>query len=460
MRRMDAACAWRRMHLGYVNVGHPRIELLILAAGLALGAGCNNSLFDASGVPPAGALVCTLPATHACEPIRACMADSDADHCEADCHACTTTVQDAKAICLANRCGYECPAGLLQCATGCCPAAVLAAGGDHACAITAGTGELLCWGANNDGQLGIADASGADQPTPVKISLPGRVISVGAGGAHSCAVIEGGAVWCWGRMSSFLSGVSYSYAPVEVGLVGASAVVAGGGHTCAITAGGAVQCRGAWNPAGDVVGIPVSGGAKALAAGDDFTCAIVATPSTPDSGSVRCWGANDHEQLGVSGITVAQPTTVALLGPVTAIGLGVDHGCASTAAGPLRCWSAKRVGTSSDPAPYRPDGVNYAASAIAGGEAHTCVVRSDSIEGVECWGNTGDSPIIGGRAAVFGAPVHVPLAAPVAALAAGSFHTCAIDGTGRVACWGQGGRGQLGDGRKLDSAAPVPVVSH
>jgi Regulator of chromosome condensation (RCC1) repeat len=467
VRRMGAASERRRVHIGSVNVRRPRIEVLFLAAGAALGAACSSTLFDASGVPPAGALVCAAPATHACEAIRACMADDDALHCESDCHPCATAVADARAICLANRCGYECAPGLLQCAAGCCTAAAVAAGGNHACAITAGTGELLCWGANNDGQLGIGDASGVDYPTPVRIALPEPVISVGAGGAHSCAVLKSGALWCWGRMSSFVGGVSYSYGPVAVGLLDvagapavATSVAAGGGHTCAITAGGAVRCRGAWNPAGDVVGLPVSSGATALAAGDDFTCAIVGPPG---QGSVQCWGANDHAQLGAAG-PIQQPATVALPGPISAIGLGVHHGCASTSdpQNPLWCWSAVRVGTTGDslPGPYRPDGIAFAASSIAGGEAHTCAVRADSRDGVECWGNTGDSPVIGGKASAVGAPVHVPVAGPVTALAAGAFHTCAIDGEGRVACWGQGDRGQLGDGQKTASAAPVPVVSH
>ncbi|MFL5274510.1 MAG: hypothetical protein ACJ79E_20845, partial [Anaeromyxobacteraceae bacterium] len=125
-------------------MGRSRVELLFVVAGLAIGAGCNNTLFDAAGVPAVGALVCTAPATHACEAIRLCKANDDASFCEASCHRCETGVAGAKAICSANRCTYECPAGLLKCAGGCCPAVAVSAGGDHACAVTATSGELLC----------------------------------------------------------------------------------------------------------------------------------------------------------------------------------------------------------------------------------------------------------------------------------------------------------------------------
>lgn len=43
-----------------------------------------------------------------------------------------------------------------------------------------------------------------------------------------------------------------------------------------------------------------------------------------------------------------------------------------------------------------------------------------------------------------------------ARLAAGSFHTCAVE-AGGVRCWGHGVRGQLGNGASTDSAVPVPV---
>jgi alpha-tubulin suppressor-like RCC1 family protein len=420
---------------------------------LAAALGCNNTLFDARGVPALGPLVCQAPGTHACEALRLCARDDDADLCEAGCHPCATEVANAHAICSRNACTYECAPGLLKCAQGCCTAAVVSAGVDHACAITAETRELLCWGANNDGQLGAGDAlGGIDQPRPTPVPLPGPVRSVSGGAAHSCAVLEDGRTFCWGRESSFIGGAEYLYQPAEVRrLAGATTVATGGGHTCATLAGGAVRCVGAWNPGG-VPDPPVAAGATALAAGDDFSCAIVA-------GAIQCWGANDHEQLAAPG-EVAQPAFIPVPGRASALALGIHHACAITADfPPVRCWSV-RVGLSSDASRvYRLDLVQFPVLALTAGEAHTCALRDPAADGVACWGNPDAPATLGGPPSQPSAPVAVPLPGPVRAVAAGGNHTCAIDANGAVRCWGAGGRGQLGDGRRSTSAAPVGVVS-
>src|SRR5690606_3601728 len=75
----------------------------------------------------------------------------------------------------------------------------VAGGGGHSCAIT-DLGALRCWGSNERGQLGDGGASGLESREPVAvIGLNGAVVAVTAGYQHSCAVTEGGAVWCWGR---------------------------------------------------------------------------------------------------------------------------------------------------------------------------------------------------------------------------------------------------------------------
>ena len=42
-------------------------------------------------------------------------------------------------------------------------------------------------------------------------------------------------------------------------------------------------------------------------------------------------------------------------------------------------------------------------------------------------------------------------------ISAGRFHTCALDTTGDISCWGDNSSGQLGDGSRLPSNVPVPV---
>lgn len=58
-------------------------------------------------------------------------------------------------------------------------------GGDHVCGINAGT--LYCWGANDDGELGIGTSGGSKQ-TPQQVGAHNDWIWVSGGEDHSCAI--------------------------------------------------------------------------------------------------------------------------------------------------------------------------------------------------------------------------------------------------------------------------------
>lgn len=76
---------------------------------------------------------------------------------------------------------------------------------------------------------------------------PARVVAIGAGHAHSCAITGGGALWCWGDNASGQLGdgtFADRDAPVRVVGEGAADVALGADHTCAVIDGGA-YCFGA-----------------------------------------------------------------------------------------------------------------------------------------------------------------------------------------------------------------------
>ncbi len=81
------------------------------------------------------------------------------------------------------------------------PVIQTAAGYIHHCALLE-NGDVYCWGYNDVGQLGyghtdfVAAAQVPDQVGPVE--LGGPAVQVAAGGDHSCAILEGGDVVCWG----------------------------------------------------------------------------------------------------------------------------------------------------------------------------------------------------------------------------------------------------------------------
>ncbi len=120
----------------------------------------------------------------------------------------------------------------------------LVAGDFHACALTP-SGDVYCWGANDDGQLGTqttercgAAVSQTCSTVPLQAGLPGPATAIAAGGSRTCAVLQGGAVECWGA--------GFSPTPAEIdGLGNVEAVAVAANHICAMTATHEALCFGA-----------------------------------------------------------------------------------------------------------------------------------------------------------------------------------------------------------------------
>lgn len=229
----------------------------------------------------------------------------------------------------------------------------LSAGGQHSCVVTGSAG-AECWGWNAYGQLGDDSQLNRLAPTPVA-GLDAGVAAIDAFDSHTCALTIDGGVKCWGyNYFGQLGDGTYAdrRVPVEVEDLppGAIAVATGAEHSCALLPDGTATCWGR-NDHGELgngavvhasaVPVSVDGllGAQALAAGAHHTCALTA------AGTVKCWGLNNHGQLG-DGSTddSAAAVDVAGLDQVVAIGAGYFHTCALTAAGTLKCWGANGRG--------------------------------------------------------------------------------------------------------------------
>jgi alpha-tubulin suppressor-like RCC1 family protein len=123
----------------------------------------------------------------------------------------------------------------------------LAGGGLHTCGLAA-DGRAFCWGYNRFGQVG----DGSPEPSraaPVQVAGAARFTRIAAGGAHTCGISAGGGqVYCWGYNGSGALGTG-AFAdrreptPV-VGSVVASSLDAGLHHTCVVTANGSAMCWG------------------------------------------------------------------------------------------------------------------------------------------------------------------------------------------------------------------------
>jgi len=281
-------------------------------------------------------------------------------------------------------------------------------GRDFGCALRKG-GSVVCWGNNENGQLGDGRGAkvGARSPRPVKVAKLNKVTQLVAGDWHVCALVQGGAVRCWGNGENGQIGTDAARAfatPQPISQLGpVRQLASGSNHLCAVQKDGRVKCwgRNTEGQLGDgksgsrIKPVFVSGinGAKAVWSGHTFSCA------TLENGSNRCWGDNKKGQLGPKGgrdLKWNAPIPLdGVKGAVQIVG-GQDHACARLSTGRVTCWGSnedgralgKGRGVISKPTPVR--GVSDAV-AIAAGLGHTCAVRRSG--DVVCWGTPSDAAL-------------------------------------------------------------------
>jgi alpha-tubulin suppressor-like RCC1 family protein len=94
---------------------------------------------------------------------------------------------------------------------------------------------------------------------------------------------------------------------------------------------------------------------------------------------------------------------------------------------------------------------------VAAGVHSTCAVTS--LGALACWGDNGSGQLGDGTTRPHSSPIDVSgLSSGVAAVVARNTHICALTGAGGVKCWGSNSYGQLGDGSTTDRSTPVNVA--
>ncbi|MEZ4586987.1 MAG: hypothetical protein R2909_11340 [Gemmatimonadales bacterium] len=250
----------------------------------------------------------------------------------------------------------------------------ISTGARHSCGTTTPPVQAYCWGDNTFGQLGDGHQSETES-APVQVAGGLDFVFVAAGVDHSCATVNDGSIYCWGRNDhgQLGDGTTADRAlPTRVvsGGVLFSLLAVGDGYTCALTSGGEGYCWGR-NEAGQLgdgttterttptlivtPGIPAGQPAiSGISAGSGFTCGLFIDQT------VRCWGLNTDGQLGngATGAGSLSPTMIAGgLNPFSAF-VGGRHACAIDQATPY-CWGANGSGalgrgtTTSSPSPAR-----------------------------------------------------------------------------------------------------------
>ncbi|CAE7765918.1 UVR8 [Symbiodinium sp. CCMP2592] len=333
----------------------------------------------------------------------------------------------------------------------------VACGLRHSCAVLE-TGHLKCWGDGHDGKVGPGhdDVFVGDEPFEMGVFLPAidlggsYVVQVAPGEDHTCALLQGGVVKCFGKGDMLglgdamdrgenLEEMGTQLPTVDLG-TGFEAVqlVAGSYHTCALSRQGAVKCWG-WSgylglglsenpgsyvgtgpgemgdalPALDLGDLPII----QLAAGYLHTCAVRV------DGAVRCWGANFAGELGHGGTETA----------------GDDPG---------------EMGNN---LPTTDLGEGSRAVHIASGGYHTCAILRDA--SLKCWGygsqgqlGQGNAQDLGDEPSEMGSAlraVDVGLHG-VRGVTCGGYHTCVLLDDDSIRCWGGNDEGQLGQGSTVN----------
>ncbi len=380
----------------------------------------------------------------------------------------------------------------------------IAAGGSHTCVVR--SDGVRCWGRGDKGQLGYGNGASVSQPALVGAVPLGLVVVVQivAGESHTCALLDSGALRCWGDGAKGRLGygaetdlgddeLPTAVGTVQVGAI-ATQIAAGGAHTCAVVQqhaycwGDATQGKLGYGNTLDLGDdeLPVAAGAVptpglvyAVAAGLGHTCALLT------DGRVQCWGLGVDGRLGY-GETAnrgdqpnpPQATLGLGAGAIVQLVTGNAHSCVLIGGGAVKCWgdggngalgysSTQDLGDDEaiDTLPAVAIGGN--ARAITAGGNHTCALLDTGA--VRCWGhassgqlgygnveNIGDNetPAVAGDVALGGAAI---------AITAGAAHTCAVLADGAVRCWGSNGVGQLGlgavgnlgDNERPDSVGPI-----
>ena len=259
----------------------------------------------------------------------------------------------------------------------------ITAGNSHVCALRQGA--AWCWGYNGDAEIGnfmLPSTENALEPTPVLGSGPmgpqqlDNLNTISAGAFHTCALFADDTGACWGRdkygqLANASAGRDFS-APqtIEVESGGLQALVMGGAYissggesVCALVSDVLANSVACWGlNANGQLGIgdttsrstayPATDGSGKIVDATDVAMSDAAACAILVDTSVRCWGSDDHSELGLgaagtdksTGIVLAASSKGEPFSGAIQIVAGFDHFCVRALGDAVYCWGSNEFG--------------------------------------------------------------------------------------------------------------------
>jgi hypothetical protein len=213
----------------------------------------------------------------------------------------------------------------------------VAVGYHHTCALLRDSRRVACWGRNDYGQAGVAGQDAVLEPTVVEGIE--NVTQIAGGVYHTCALDEGGDIYCWGMANDSETGPGYGdWTTGQTGptpqlmprIEKAAYLRTSTNTTCAVTDNGDARCWGVPltpdDPAvksGSYKARTVLTGVTDLSLGNAYLCYIKGT-------GLWCGSLNEKLELSLTSIpTVAlkQVSSKSSEGPLCALATSGDLYC-------------------------------------------------------------------------------------------------------------------------------------
>ena len=294
--------------------------------------------------------------------------------------------------------------------------------------IDAQTRTLWTWGTNDWGQLG--DGTTDYRSSPVSVLLGCNIITaVKATTTNSYALDSTGVIWAWGKNDYGQVGdgtTTHRSSPVSLVSASQLNIYPPLGAFAALAQG--------WGSTGSGGGITTTGAAWT-------------------------WGANTNGEVGDNTTTPRSSPVLIAGGPILALYRAGRYIDASNQAYAWGLNTSGQLGIGTTSLRWNPAGVigSFQGSVIkmAVGQEHTLFLTATGnvyAVGANQWNQLGD-----GTTTYRSSPVSVPVpTSRIIDIAAGSYHSMALDATGQLWTWGKNDKGQLGTGSTFNYSISVP----